>query len=153
MSGTWLHCCWIVQVCINQEDADEKSKQIPRMADIYSLAESVQIWLGTVDDLGIDENQTELFLRTANWVNSLSEPEVWMVSLREKLQDQFLDFMDNVGKLARNQWFGRRWVTQEYVLNDRNVVFVFLGGFSNDCHHISGREYSKRCLSDDITGP
>ena len=37
---------WIDAICLNQEDDEEKSKQVPRMSDIYSLAEEVIFWLG-----------------------------------------------------------------------------------------------------------
>lgn len=37
---------WVDAVCINQEDEEEKSKQIPLMHDIYATAKSVLIWLG-----------------------------------------------------------------------------------------------------------
>jgi hypothetical protein len=39
----WL---WVDALCINQEDIDEKSKQIPMMRDIYSGATIVLVWLG-----------------------------------------------------------------------------------------------------------
>jgi hypothetical protein len=37
---------WIDAVCINQEDKEEKSLQIPLMGDIYMGAREVYIWLG-----------------------------------------------------------------------------------------------------------
>jgi hypothetical protein len=37
---------WIDQVCINQDDQSEKSRQIRRMSDIYSTAKEVTVWLG-----------------------------------------------------------------------------------------------------------
>jgi Heterokaryon incompatibility protein (HET) len=38
---------WVDSICINQDDKDEKSSQIPLMEEIYSSAESVFIWLGS----------------------------------------------------------------------------------------------------------
>jgi hypothetical protein len=37
---------WIDAICIDQKNPDDKSIQIPRMADIYSGAERVCVWLG-----------------------------------------------------------------------------------------------------------
>jgi len=37
---------WIDAICINQDDLQEKSQQIPLMGDIYSKAEAVYVWLG-----------------------------------------------------------------------------------------------------------
>ena len=40
---------WIDQICINQNDASEKSRQIRIMKDIYSSAAEVVVWLGPAD--------------------------------------------------------------------------------------------------------
>jgi hypothetical protein len=37
---------WVDAVCINQNDNNEKSQQVLLMADIYSLANTTDIWLG-----------------------------------------------------------------------------------------------------------
>ncbi|KAH7267942.1 heterokaryon incompatibility protein-domain-containing protein [Fusarium solani] len=37
---------WVDAVCINQEDPEEKAKQIPLMREIYASATSVLTWLG-----------------------------------------------------------------------------------------------------------
>ncbi|KAF9693249.1 hypothetical protein EKO04_008666 [Ascochyta lentis] len=38
---------WIDQICINQDDQQEKSQQVCRMADLYGKARKVLMWLGT----------------------------------------------------------------------------------------------------------
>jgi hypothetical protein len=40
---------WIDAICINQEDALEKSAQVARMLKIYRKAQSVTVWLGEPD--------------------------------------------------------------------------------------------------------
>jgi hypothetical protein len=37
---------WIDAICVNQKDVDERSSQVKRMADIYSKAARVVVWLG-----------------------------------------------------------------------------------------------------------
>ena len=37
---------WIDAICINQDDNEEKSKQVPLMGEIYSQAREVFVWLG-----------------------------------------------------------------------------------------------------------
>ncbi|KAM0417447.1 hypothetical protein ACHAPT_012509 [Fusarium lateritium] len=39
---------WIDAICINQEDKNEKAKQVPNMHQIYNTAEEVLLWLGTM---------------------------------------------------------------------------------------------------------
>jgi Heterokaryon incompatibility protein (HET) len=36
---------WVDAVCIDQDNADEKSQQIPLMGEIYSHAQTVYVWL------------------------------------------------------------------------------------------------------------
>ncbi|PMD17924.1 hypothetical protein NA56DRAFT_578071, partial [Hyaloscypha hepaticicola] len=40
---------WADAICINQNDPDEKSKQVPMMGEIYSEATKVYAWLGEAD--------------------------------------------------------------------------------------------------------
>lgn len=37
---------WVDAVCIDQDNSEEKSKQIPLMREIYASANSVLTWLG-----------------------------------------------------------------------------------------------------------
>ncbi|OAG14709.1 hypothetical protein CC77DRAFT_901313, partial [Alternaria alternata] len=37
---------WVDAICINQNDLNERNKQVPRMGDIYSMASRVWIWIG-----------------------------------------------------------------------------------------------------------
>lgn len=41
---------WVDSICINQQDEHEKEEQIPLMRQIYSMAQSVYIWLGPGSD-------------------------------------------------------------------------------------------------------
>lgn len=40
---------WIDAICIDQNDLDEKSEQVPIMGEIYSRATKVYAWLGEAD--------------------------------------------------------------------------------------------------------
>lgn len=40
---------WVDALCINQNDLDEKSEQVPMMGEIYSRATKVYAWLGEAD--------------------------------------------------------------------------------------------------------
>ena len=53
---------WIDAICINQNDADEKSKQVPLMDQIYSKAKEVFVWLGRTYSL--------IFVDILLWLNA-----------------------------------------------------------------------------------
>lgn len=40
---------WIDAICINQQDIGERSRQVQRMADVYTMASRVVVWLGEGD--------------------------------------------------------------------------------------------------------
>ncbi|KAF7193731.1 Heterokaryon incompatibility protein 6, OR allele [Pseudocercospora fuligena] len=54
------HVVWIDAICIDQNDDDEKMKQVAMMGEIYSKARGTVIWLGDADD------RTELGLRACD---------------------------------------------------------------------------------------
>ncbi|KAF2736483.1 HET-domain-containing protein [Polyplosphaeria fusca] len=104
---------WVDALCINQEDLDERARQIRRMRDIYESAWTVISWLGeegqrsdlalqlvrdlaTFDDLGCVEEVEEMLRMDPHFFGKMQ----WMA-----LQD----LMD------RPYWF-RLWVIQEIIM-------------------------------------
>jgi hypothetical protein len=45
---------WVDQICLNQQDLEEKAVQVKKMSEIYSAAINVLIWLGEANDDTID---------------------------------------------------------------------------------------------------
>ena len=41
---------WVDALCINQDDQEERARQIAMMGDIYSHAANVIVWLGEADE-------------------------------------------------------------------------------------------------------
>ncbi|KAI6089204.1 heterokaryon incompatibility protein-domain-containing protein [Hypoxylon rubiginosum] len=68
---------WIDAICINQNDDEEKARQLPLMGQIYSLATTVVIWLGN-GDLASDaamacfESRTKWLLRAPDSLDDKS---------------------------------------------------------------------------------
>lgn len=59
---------WIDALSINQADPEEKSRQIPRMKQIYLMAQRVIVWLGEngENDCGVAKVMSMLY-RVAKW--------------------------------------------------------------------------------------
>jgi hypothetical protein len=51
---------WVDALCINQNDTDERSQQVTRMTNIYTISRQVIIWLG-ISDEEIDQSIGKLF--------------------------------------------------------------------------------------------
>lgn len=114
---------WIDAICINQQDMDEKSRQISMMQEIYSTAYTVLIWLGTLEDCGVDPNVTSILLAFAELNSPPIDFRRRMVGIWPRDEDlnptvavELLGFYKN---LLHSDWFRRQWVLQEYTLSQR----------------------------------
>jgi hypothetical protein len=121
---------WVDAICINQEDKDEKSHQVPMMGSIYSLAKRVVVWLGQGDAqqtrkafecsaiialacLDHDERQG---------IPSDHSTRHEDVILPEKLFDPLI--LSSLKELYVRPWFSRIWCIQEIRLAaDAQVIW------------------------------
>ncbi|KAI1422531.1 HET-domain-containing protein [Xylaria sp. FL1777] len=123
---------WIDAICINQDDAIEKSNQVALMGDIYSSCRRVIIWIGEHDAL------TEYAFRGITYMASRSKAGEkinyydWKYVQRSKDCDGIvprkpvnLDAMVSgaaFSALFSRPWFRRVWVIQEVVLPAEAIV-------------------------------
>ncbi|CAP70592.1 uncharacterized protein PODANS_3_6560 [Podospora anserina S mat+] len=82
---------WIDAICINQRDIPEKTKQIQLMAQIYSKAARVIVWLGEAEDDG-DKALEQLRQLASDDTKDGDTPNREVISL------------------LRRSWFRRIWV-------------------------------------------
>ena len=102
---------WIDAICINQDDDDERSAQVSMMADIYSKATSVCVWLGEASP---DSN---LALNFISRIVKLDEFDSLVADERTPQEWAALS------SLMRRPWFSRRWVVQEIALAARAILY------------------------------
>ncbi|OCK73896.1 HET-domain-containing protein, partial [Lepidopterella palustris CBS 459.81] len=103
---------WIDAICINQEDANEKSKQIPLMKHIYQHATRVLIWLGPEGD------STEHALDLIRLASKCAQRELGFPPINE------FDKWEPLVKLLHRQWFSRCWIKQESALASRATIHI-----------------------------
>jgi hypothetical protein len=95
---------WVDAICINQDNEEEKKLQVAKMAQIYSMAERVCIWLGPSDKRS--ENAMK-------FISDIIELEGLQNLTRDECYtSQWNDLID----LMKSSWFSRRWVIQELAL-------------------------------------
>ena len=145
---------WIDQLCINQNDYDERNKQVSMMGCIYSMAEQVAVWLGPSDD---DTSRVwSLFLDLVT-LRNFAKPDVYDLALRDephgswvnaeidinaKVQSMALHeaqkklpnlppatdpLWQAVKRLLERPWFFRMWTFQEVIMSKKCMIWC--GGF------------------------
>ena len=102
---------WVDALCINQENDDEKSTQIPLMSLIYSKAESVAVWLGR------EENESH---RAINFIRQCLNLDDFDSLVRDSVASK--DWAA-LSELMRRPWFNRRWIIQEIALAKEATLF------------------------------
>ena len=124
---------WIDAVCIDQNNLQEKSQQVNMMKEVYSMAISVSIWLGsaersTADAIASIEKIHQQCLEAIGGLEHLNTHLYGIGGF--KYSDAPLPDCDWPALQAfyAAQWFGRLWVIQEIGLAKDSTFFV--GSFS-----------------------
>ncbi|KAF7190982.1 Heterokaryon incompatibility protein 6, OR allele [Pseudocercospora fuligena] len=117
---------WLDILCINQENIDERSQQVPLMKDIYTLASQVVVWLG-IDRPTVAQRAFESFdllKRQYYWKTEKYTPsrnDIFRQSgspipafTRDSLPQCDWKALEDFFSVS---WFSRLWVCQEVMLN------------------------------------
>ncbi|KAL8942667.1 MAG: hypothetical protein Q9216_001521 [Gyalolechia sp. 2 TL-2023] len=121
---TLARTLWVDAICINQGDIKERNQQVRRMAEIYTLAEKVIVWLGP------DADGSSLAMEALDSLASKISVDWNHYSIRpasaQDLGSDWLDldthapFSDQIYfalvSLLNRPWFGRLWIWQEVFL-------------------------------------
>ncbi|KAL9044815.1 MAG: hypothetical protein Q9214_002074 [Letrouitia sp. 1 TL-2023] len=123
---------WIDAVCVNQQDLPERSKQVARMADVYSLAKKVLAWIGPEAD-----NSTYA-LNTLRDINNVIDVDFFGMSILPSSNVRYSDesaWSDKTKTIIYNTekfmpihhlfgrpWFERLWIQQEIRLAVRAIL-------------------------------
>lgn len=124
---------WVDAICINQDDIEEKSCQIPRMMDIYH-AGLVIVWLGHVKELPADGLFKKILQRTRSTPPKMSRDQaiktlfkkadtMWMdwepvdeddnVVLQSEFGQDYQAIIQVTANILNRPWFDRVWTIQE----------------------------------------
>ena len=75
------HVIWIDQFCINQDVAEERSREVAIMGQIYGLAQEVLVWLGPSDN---DTLQIFDLFRKLGRLRDFEASEVYYLALGDQ---------------------------------------------------------------------
>ena len=114
---------WIDQICINQDDVDERNKQVALMHTIYSKADNVVIWLG---EEGPDDEMAFGFVPILlSYIPPLSASDG--VTRQGLVARQAIPIVGSPAWIALSRifsraYFRRSWIIQEVALARHAVV-------------------------------
>ena len=118
---------WIDAISVNQQDLAERSSQVRRMADIYSKASQVLVWLGpaSIDSsVALDCIKLVSSKVTVDWdryaLVALSDEAHW-TNVSTHLPFDREEFLALCNFLKRD-WFGRLWIWQEVRLAKKALI-------------------------------
>lgn len=122
---------WIDAICVNQQDLKERGHQVKRMADLYTLADRVVVWLGPekndsgwgmriLDQLG---SQITVDFRTCEMKPASKESEPHWSDDHQELPYGDGELLA-VNEVLSCPWFERLWVQQEIRLANHNALFM-----------------------------
>lgn len=110
---------WIDAICVNQQDLDERSKQVQRMGDVYSHAHHVVCMLGPEEDKSCHA------INLLNWLATRVKVD-WKTQELSAASTEFNEWADRpiplpyndatwlaIYKLLLRPWFDRPWIQQE----------------------------------------
>ncbi|KAL8712369.1 MAG: hypothetical protein Q9225_006954 [Loekoesia sp. 1 TL-2023] len=122
---------WIDAICIDQHNIKERNIQVARMADIYTLAAKVLIWLGPEADGSTTALQALRHTSSedlANWGSHTSA--MASASTYPRCDDYYKRFSFNdetwtsLVRLLNRSWFRRLWIWQEVFLGQRHADVI-----------------------------
>ncbi|KAI2779370.1 heterokaryon incompatibility protein-domain-containing protein [Daldinia loculata] len=122
-----IRTVWVDQLCINQQDEEEKANQVALMGRIYSTTSQCLIWLGEIgQDISLSDAQTGL-----DFIYYVSEGKRKQEGTSELSVSVDFDSvealrgpmraLDSIG-LKNNPWWARMWTLQEAVLPPKACV-------------------------------
>lgn len=120
---------WIDQICINQEDQEERGQQVMLMHEIFSKSDQVTIWLGK--DTHMYEEGLLFILKLlahTDYLDAQHDDDL-AGSVVEFTKSQDVEaILPSLSALYENRWFSRSWTFQEAVCNpDTGIIASFEG--------------------------
>lgn len=123
--GKWRETrIWIDSICINQDDLDEKSRQIQLMGQIFHRADQVLIWLDKASEIDTVTRQ----YRQHDSMKQTDALEFWIWLVDKASNEQVSELSkvctDCINDIFTHTYWSRLWIVQEIMLSTRTVVIL-----------------------------
>lgn len=119
---------WIDAICVNQEDLEERGRQVEKMAALYTCAKRVIVWLGpesTDSDIGLQTMESLSMKISFDIEKDLAYPPI-QTGVPWTAQDPIIPYDEQAIKavisLLKRPWFERLWIVQEIRLANNKAI-------------------------------
>ncbi|KAF2441203.1 HET-domain-containing protein [Karstenula rhodostoma CBS 690.94] len=133
--GAWsrVEWFWIDQICINQNDIEERMHQVRLMRAIYQRAQNTVIWLGSDDTsargaISIIGDLYRLMLETQEKETAARVEGRSLDNIQVKIPPEEDERWTSLSWFLDLPWFERCWIIQEVVVSPGDPVLL-CGGF------------------------
>ena len=114
---------WVDAVCIDQENIDERGRQVQVMGEIYRRSRCTLVWLGPADgDTGPAYALLRKMKEQIGSVDSLVTPSASSDDLWLPAGCSF-DHVKAFSRLCAREYWSRAWVCQEFALSPRTLLY------------------------------
>ncbi|KAF2627321.1 HET-domain-containing protein [Macroventuria anomochaeta] len=126
---------WVDQLCINQDDKEERSAQVQYMNAIYKNAARVLVWLGN-DPQREAKDSFDMIHDLDRIFRDPKQRQGFGIKYTEKLHEQSSEVWAPLEHLTIRPWFTRGWIVQE--IGTKAPATLYWGGEQCDWELISG---------------
>ncbi|KAL9038464.1 MAG: hypothetical protein Q9180_003120 [Flavoplaca navasiana] len=123
---------WIDQLCINQNDKDEKNHQVAMMTEIFGQAKMTNVWLGSRQATLSCEVVTKYDQDVSRIMEVISnDPELrddhssasqGVDRILSELSKDNWEHLHALADFCTDPWFERAWVVQEVATSSKVIV-------------------------------
>jgi hypothetical protein len=123
---------WIDAICVDQQNLKERGQQVKRMADIFSRAKRVVVWLGPESNSSslalhvFQEIDAHVKIDESTMILAATADEVHWVDFNPELPFNGVELL-SVSEFLHRPWFERLWIWQEVHLASGDIE-VMVGG-------------------------
>ncbi|KAH7361333.1 heterokaryon incompatibility protein-domain-containing protein [Pyrenochaeta sp. MPI-SDFR-AT-0127] len=123
-------CIWIDAICLNQTSFAEKSKEVLKMGQIYSLAKTVNVFLGAPSSS--DSTSIDTLLKFLNREDPEKAAMLYakdgtkaLENIGTNYQVDMRDVCTGFVETCLQPWWGRIWTLQEFYLSKEEPVWYW----------------------------
>ncbi|CAG8955494.1 hypothetical protein HYFRA_00010361 [Hymenoscyphus fraxineus] len=126
LGGECKRTLWIDQLCINQQDPEEKTSQVRLMRRIYKSCTTCLLWMGDIrEDIAVSGPEAALdFFRYLAAVNQAADPDALLIPESMRSRANFETMMVALRSImaAQGGWWTRVWTVQEAILPTNSTL-------------------------------